>query len=207
MDLFFSIDVETLGSTPGLNPMLSLGAVAVNEQGEYFGEFYVTLIPSVGSPDPRTARWWEGFPAQYAEATKNQKTPQEAMREFDNWVASFGRLRGKPVMAVWPWWDAMWIHYYEYAFLGRSIFNRRVICIKTLAKAFLGSAFSETGKGSIPKEWKGGIRHTHNALEDAREQAAILINVLAALKNQKLAAGSVQSYRDLNIPNFSEKKP
>ena len=47
MSIYVVIDVEFDGPQPGLNSMISLGAVAINKNGDNFGDFEINLAPVV----------------------------------------------------------------------------------------------------------------------------------------------------------------
>jgi hypothetical protein len=45
--------------------------------------------------------------------------------------------------------------------------------------AVLGTAFYDSTKRNMPKEWFDPFPHTHVALDDAKEQGALFCNILA----------------------------
>ena len=176
-EIFFSLDIETNGQAPGLHSMLSLGCAAFDpETGDTLGTYFVNLLPLEGAgEDAETMEWWKKFPEKYQEATRNAVPAADAIQEFVGWVQEVAAGR-KAVAACKPTWDFHFIHWYLVKFLGRAanqVFGHRAYCIKTAVAEALGLPFRGYGDGDVPAAWRGGLPHTHNALEDALEAAEI----------------------------------
>lgn len=161
--------------------MLSLGVVAIDEQGKTYGEFLANLQPLVWTdPDPETAEWWRQQSAEALGALANPepRLAGDVMKEFVLWVSDFKTRFGLVVFAAWPAaYDLPYIAYYAKIFTGEQPV-RRTFCIKSAAQTILGFPFDEGGKRSVPESWKGDARYNHTAIGDAREQANILVGVL-----------------------------
>lgn len=182
-EIYVSIDVETDGPIPGLNSMLSLGAVAFDETGKEISRFSDNLKAHEGAkPNPETMVWWASQPEAWKEATANPRDPAQVMQEFSRWLL---RLPGRPVAVAYPaGFDFTFVYWYLVAYTGKSPFGFQVIDIKTLAFSKLGFGFKETAKRNMPKEWfKGCGKHTHKAVDDAAEQGRLFFNIRDWKKN------------------------
>lgn len=187
--IIFSVDIETDGLAPGINSMISLGVAAMDmETGKISGRFKRNLEPVPDlKQDPDTMTWWKGFPEAYKKATENSLWPLVAMTDLESFVDSFGQ--DKPVAAAWkPGFDLAFLRYYEIKYLSKMIFGRvgSGLDIKTVAALALGQLFSDTQIGTVPGWMKGPStgEHTHDALEDAIEQAYVLYNALNHTNSQ-----------------------
>jgi len=179
-EIYVSTDIESDGPIPGPNSMLSFGSVALDETGEVLGKFYATLdlLPEAAG-DPDTMRWWaEPKQAQaWAAARLNPQPPKVAMEAYVKWVDA---LPGRPVFVAYPaGFDFTYVYWYMMRFVGRSPFSFSALDIKTFAMAVLGKTYRESVKKNMPKRWfPENLPHTHNALDDAREQGQLFINIL-----------------------------
>lgn len=181
-EVYFSIDVEADGVVPGLNSMLSIGAVAIDQNGDPIDEFYITIKPIEGTnPNPATMQFWEGYPEAYKKATENAVDAITAMTEFELWVNSHGAK--KNVFVGYPAaFDFGFINYYFMRFLGRNPFNFNVIDIRSFAMGVLGTDFSDSALSRLPDKWQSKLPHTHVAIDDAREQGETFSAILKAQK-------------------------
>lgn len=191
-EMFFSIDIETDGSAPGINSMLSIGCVAFDpDTGQKFGTFSMNLHPLPNAvEDPATMQFWKDFPNAYALAIYNAQTPFFVMWEFSKWITKT-RGNSKAVAACQPTWDFHFIHWYFINFCGHSPLGHGAYCIKTLCATVLGLDFLKTRKKKLPKGWAGGLPHTHCALDDAMEQANICVAARKAMAQIKEDASVV----------------
>lgn len=187
-EIYISVDVETDGPIPGPNSMLSLGAAAFKRIGqgqtksndfEMVGTFSINIKPIDGaSPDPDTAKWWEGQPEAYDLATVNQVDADEAMEKFASWVVDFGV---KPVFVGYPaGFDFLFVYWYLIKFTGASPFSFSALDIKTFAMATMGIDYRDVTKRSMKPYLAVGKPHTHVALDDAIEQGELFCNLYRA---------------------------
>ena len=88
MSIYVVIDVEFDGLKLGLNSMISLGAVAINKNGDNFGDFEINFAPMENSvSDPVTMDWFiSEAPDALNYCKKNQVPPKEAMNQFGDWL-------------------------------------------------------------------------------------------------------------------------
>lgn len=181
--IYFSVDIETNGLAPGINSMISLGVAAIDmDTGEIHGGFKRNLRPEpLLYVDEDTMKWWSGFPEAYKRATELAMLPMQALLDLRNWISAFKQER--PVAAAWkPGFDLAFLRYYEIKYLSGMIFGcaGSGLDIKTVAALALGQRFEDTQIGTVPDWMKGPSagEHTHDALQDAIEQAHVLYNAL-----------------------------
>lgn len=180
--IYFSIDIETNGLAAGINSMISLGAAAIEMETGELVKFLKVNIPPLPDlqVDAGTMEWWKKFPEAYRRASTWTMPPGEAMGELQNWVENFGIEH--PVAAAWkPGFDLAFLRYYLFRFRGGDLFGRSGsgLDIKTLTAIALNQSFSETQIATVPSHMKGPQflgEHTHDALEDAIEQAYVMYN-------------------------------
>lgn len=170
-ELFISIDIECDGDIPGDYSILSIGATTLGNTHEH--DFYIELRPMTEQYNPqsltvanldRTRLLREGVPAQ------------EATQQFADWIHEMCRLHGgaRAVGVCLSEWDNGWLYWYFVHFLGRKPLGFTGIDIKSY---FMGKhdlkRFDETYRTEMLKHYPSGQEHTHNAKDDAREQAEI----------------------------------
>lgn len=164
-----SIDIETLGLTPG-SVVLSVGLVAFTLQGAEVGSLF--FLPSVDEQkhygrhiDPGTAKWWNE-PAQ-AQAKQQFDGPQVGVGEANGMVKAFMERFNTPVSAL----DSVWGFGADFdnAILGDLLTvhtNRR------LPWHYRKNRCGRTLTGMYPDVAKPASQgQHHHALDDARWQA------------------------------------
>ena len=185
-EVYVSIDIEADGPIPGVNSMLQLGAVAFDQQGKEIGDFRVNICPlAEAKPDPDTLKWWtEKHPDVYAALAKNAVAPASAMIEFRNWSL---RMSQKPTLVGYPVsYDFMFVHWYLHRFCDSSPFSHSARDIKTMAADLLGIPYRDATKRNMPRRWFEGLpKHTHNALDDAREQGMLFFRIKKELDEMR----------------------
>lgn len=187
-EIYVSTDVETDGPIPGPNSMLSIGSVAFTEDGKEVGAFTRNLLTLSGaSMDEETSAWWATQPEAWEACRTNCQHPREAIAEYVDWLKA---LPGKPVFVGYPaGFDFTFVYWYIRYFGHQSPFSFSAIDIKTYAMAILGTTFKDTTKKNMPKVWfPPDSPHTHVAVEDAREQGKLFINILKAGKKLRQMA-------------------
>jgi hypothetical protein len=186
-ELYLSVDIEADGPIPGPHSMLSLGAVAYTGDGECLGEFSVNLetLPDA-RPHPSMTEWWLQFPEAWEACRKNPEAPEAAMTRFADWIEA---LPGLPIFVAWPaTWDFMWVYWYLIHFTGRRPFSEHGIDMRSYAMGMRRKPFGKSGKSYLPKRWISTRAHTHVALDDAKEQGELFINMFR--ENAAKAVGS-----------------
>lgn len=184
-EVYVSTDIESDGPIPGPNSMLSFGSVALTEDGEEIGSFSRNLeLLSGASGDLDTMAWWKTQPEAWVSCRQSLISPEQAMREFVEWV---GSLNGKPVFVAYPaGFDFLFVYWYLMKFVGKSPFSFSAIDVKSFAMALMRKPYRDCTKRNMPKHWfPKNASHTHVALDDAREQGLMFINMLRESKRSR----------------------
>ena len=179
---YIVVDVETDGPIPGPHSMLALGAVACDPAGHELDAWYANFEALPGAaPHPDTQAFWDRFPEAYA-ATRTSPLlpPEEAMQSFALWIRrSTGNARHRAVLVAAPaGFDAMWVHWYEWRFLGEVPTRRTSVDLKSLAMELNGGAWHPALQVFRQPAVLGA--RPHHALDDARRHAAVFCHLRAA---------------------------
>jgi hypothetical protein len=183
-DLYFSADVEADGPIPGRCSMLSFGlAVAGSLDDGTFtrcdptaATFYAELRP--------VAQEWLADAVAVAGLDRDRllsegEDPAAAMTRAAEWVRDCAGSR-RPVLAAYPAsFDWGFLHWYFVNFAeGGSPFGfSSVLDMKTMYAVKARVAYDLANKPNMPSVVKSSRPHTHNALDDAVEQADLLANL------------------------------
>lgn len=179
--IYISLDVEADGPVPGLHSMLQLGAVAYTEAGEPISEWSGCFKPLDGAlPDPRTmTEFWNAHPGLLDKITAAAQEPAEQTKAWAGWLDQWDRKDVRLKAVCWPAsFDLPWIHYYALRFCGHAPLGFSAIDIGSYAAGALGKK-PGVSKADMPKALTDGLpAHTHDALEDAREQGELFFRIL-----------------------------
>ena len=177
-ETYVSTDVETDGPIPGPHSMLSFASVAFDEDGTELGAFTRNLETLPGAQGhPSTLAWWAQHQKAWDACHTDLVPPAVAMADYVNWVKA---LPGRPVFVAYPaGFDFLFVYWYLIRFAGESPFSFSALDVKTYAMAVLGMPYRETTKRNMPRRWFPKARHTHVALDDAREQGLLFAAMLA----------------------------
>lgn len=176
-EAYISVDVETAGPIPGTYSLLSIGACVVGQVSE---SFYVELQPITQSFIPEAMKI-VGKPLE--DFSRTGHTPEEAMKLFRDWIIS---KDPSPVFVGFnATFDWSFVNWYFHTYLGDNPFGIGGIDIKSYYMGLAGCAWEDTRSSRIPAEFKGNSRHTHNALDDAVEQAEMFELMIKALREGK----------------------
>lgn len=182
METYFSSDIESDGPIPGEFSMLSFASAAFDNKGVLLGTFSrnLELLPGA-KQNPDTMNFWRQNQAAYDETRKNVVSPEAAMKDYVNWIATF---RGKPVFVGFPVaFDFMFVYWYLIKFYGSSPFSHSALDGKTLAMVALKEEYRNSTKRNMPRHWFAGCgKHTHVAEDDAIEQGMLFFNIKKDLK-------------------------
>ncbi len=194
-EIYVSTDVETDGPIPGPHSMLSFASVAFvlemldgrpsawREVG-HFSRNLATLPGAEGAPV--TMAFWRDHPAAWEATRVDPQPPEPALGEYVAWLEALEReavpgRRLRPVFVAYPaGFDFSWVYWYLIRFAGRSPFSFAALDIKSYAMATLRTSFRGSTKARFPGEWLGPRRHSHVALEDAREQGELFCRMVVA---------------------------
>lgn len=159
-----SVDVESDGPIQGIHSMVSFGAVVVDDNLDqtFYGE--VKPISDQYVPDALVI---SGFSREEHEQFGE---PVDVMWEFKDWLDG---LKGKPqFIADNPGYDFAWINYYFLRFVGTNPFGWSSRRIGDLFCGFNNNFYNRWKKH---RKYKFGFKHNHNALDDAKANAAALL--------------------------------
>ena len=172
--IYISVDIECSGPIPVDYSMLSLGACVVGkEDNDNDYTFYIEIQP-ISDNYVKEALEIAGLSMQ--ELKSKGTPPKEAMKKFGDWITKV--LNGEekqPVFVAAPIsFDWSFVNYYFHKFLGWNPFGVSGIDLKSVWIGKTNSKWHATGVDDIKKTLGlQDIVHTHNALEDAKEQSIV----------------------------------
>jgi DNA polymerase III alpha subunit (gram-positive type) len=177
-EIYISTDVETNGAIPGIHAMLSLASVAFDEAGNEIDSFEINLHELEGScADETTMKWWNAHREAYDQTRKVCVKPDLAIEYYCDWLMAL-QTRGKLVFVAYPVaFDFMWVSWYLHRFKGQSPLGHNGIDIRSYAMALFKKSYSDSGKEHYPHEWFDNLTLTHRAIDDARMQGRVFINM------------------------------
>ncbi|UYN83876.1 MAG: 3'-5' exonuclease [Microcella sp.] len=173
-----SVDIEAAGPSPSSYAMLSIGACLVDEpSSEAPDRFYAELRPDREAVDER-AMTVGGFTLEGLRASGTE--PQAAMQQFADWIESVTPEGSRAVMvgfnAAFDW---MFVCDYFDRYLGRNPFGHSALDIKAYYMGVTGEPWSKTAMVHVAEHYGVTVDLTHNALDDARDQASLFRAVRA----------------------------
>lgn len=183
-DLYFSADVETDGSIPGVYSMLSFALVFAGKfdgvrferPKRYDCYLYKELKPISPNFDPEALRV-NGL--QRNKLSVFGETPESAMSEAASWVRKIAG-DARPVLVAYPLsFDWSWLYWYfmRYSHSGSPFDHSSCFDIKTAFALKARLPIAAAGRSRLLEFLRADERHTHDALHDAIEQAEIFANV------------------------------
>lgn len=186
-EFYVSADVEADGPVPGPFSMSSFGlAIAGVHDGAAFQAvdptertFYAELKPISDAYDPG-ALAISGLDRD--RLAREGQEPTRAMDAVAHWLATVSdELDAAPVFVAYPLgYDWMWMYWYfmRFASDGSPFGHSRCLDLKTLYAAKAASPIIGSTKRSMPQHLLSSRPHTHNALDDAIEQAELFQNLM-----------------------------
>jgi len=165
------------GPNPGVYSLLAIGACIAFEPDT---TFYVELQPVTDASTPEAMRVG-GLDLEQLRA--HGVAPADAMRRFADWLSQSTPAGRKPIFVGFnaPF-DWMFVADYFHRFLGENPFGHKALDIKALFMGATGSGWDETRFQDVAAHARLEQRElSHNALEDALVQAALLRSVLEGL--------------------------
>lgn len=175
MTTFFSIDVETTGLNPfePSHQLISVGAIAVSEDGLIGDSWYERLAYDVDGWDPDTREWWaeQNETARVEVFATNRSDRREAAADFIRWIDEYTQ---HAVFVANPCtFDHAWVLRWLTECGERMPFDYRTMCLRS------------ADWGRNPGEW--GLSRSgaspivpHHALHDAQAQAIDLLTLFAS---------------------------
>jgi len=183
-DCYFSADVETDGPIPGPYSMLSFGLVYAgsfdgNEfrrPRDYSRSFYRELRPISSEFQPEALRVNR---LDRDRLIVQGAPPREAMTHAAEWITGIA-ANARPVLVAYPLsFDWAWLYWYfiRFSSTGSPFNHSQCFDIKTAFAVKAGIPIVQAGRSRIAPGLGSTRVHTHNAVDDAAEQAEIFANV------------------------------
>jgi len=183
-DLYISGDIEADGPIPGRYSMLAFGlALAGTFDGETFEPldpaaktFYAELRPISDNYDEDALKVSH---LDRNELLRRGRPAPEAMTEASEWVRHQAAGR-RPVFVGFPAaFDWMFLYWYFVNFSAtRTPFDfSACLDMKTMYQQKARVVTAEAGLDDLPDVLRSHRPHTHNALDDAVEQADIFVRL------------------------------
>ena len=175
-EFYVSVDVETAGPSPSDYSLLSIGACLVADPER---NFYVELQP-LNEKATQSALEVSKFSLQ--ELAETGLPPAEAMQRFADWLTEEIPAGHRPLFVAFnaPF-DWMFVCDYFHRYLGHNPFGHTALDLKALYMGLCGVPWSETTMRYVGARYLEGRALTHNALQDARDQAILMRRMLAEL--------------------------
>jgi ribonuclease T len=175
-ECWISVDVETSGPTPSTGSLVAIGACLVDRPDRTFS---IELQPIPGLPWSDKA---EGIHGLTRERLAGAPEPATAIAAFATWVEREAGADRPVFVAFNATFDWMWVADYFWRYLGRNPFGVSGLDIKAL---YLGRRlpevqhWTETTSDHVRARFPVDLPHTHAALDDALEQAAMCRRIVA----------------------------
>lgn len=166
-ELYIVADVEGSGG-PYNGNMVSLGAVVAEDPTK---TFYIEFKPEIGRVWEKAAEAIHGL--SWKHLTTTGVMPLEGMVRFVSWVHDVAAGR-RPVLVTFGTYDWMFIGAYLATYSPGGYtdpFGPNTIDMKSYFMGWRNTDWRGTAKSRMPERLKSSKKHTHNALDDALEQA------------------------------------
>ena len=176
-ETWVSVDIEASGPTPGTGSLLAIGACLVDRPEE---AIELLLQPDLALGWSDDAEAVHGLDRD--RLAREGLEPGDAMVRFEAWLERVAPPGSRPVfVALNAPFDWMFVADLAWRHLGRNPFGISALDLKAL---YLGrhlgeiGTWAETSSDHVRARYPVDLPHTHGALDDAREQAAICRRIL-----------------------------
>ena len=173
-EAYVSVDIEAAGPVPGEYSMLALGACLVDSPQN---TFYAELQPINERFVPEAL---EVSKLSLQRLKREGRPPSAAMTDFGEWVKRLTVGRQPVFVGFNACFDWSFVNWYFHVFVGDNPFGFGGVDIKAYIMGMTGCTWQETRMGQLPAEFKPSQPLSHNALDDAIQQAEIFTRILAA---------------------------
>lgn len=176
-ELLISIDIEADGPIPGIYSMASIGAALVDDLEQ---NFYIEIKPISDQFDPQAVAIMAEGGLDREKLLSGGVEPEEAMRLFRQWIKQVSGRKYRPVFVAFnaPF-DWMFVHWYFIRFLGAKPFGISALDIKAYMMGLLRlERWSDSVGSKIPERFRSDLPHSHNSLDDAKQQAEVMRKLL-----------------------------
>lgn len=195
LDFYYSIDVETDGPIPGEYSMLSFGIVEIGSlykttynitPAEDRKRLYCELKPISDKFDKEALRV-NGL--DRGRLIFNGLTPAAAMTKLVGFILNTTPFGATPIMVAYPGsFDWMWVHWYLMKYFGQSPFGHSgCLDLKSVYATKAKQAMSDVSRHNLHPAVSPKSPHTHNALDDALNQAELAANLFLWSPNEEKA--------------------
>lgn len=171
-EVYVSVDGEMDGPVPGLYSMVALGAVdAYNTERRFYRE----MKPLHENGDPESVAFLAANGYDRERLIREGSDPGHAMHDFVTWLATLAKPGRRLVfVGLSAPFDWMFVQYYLVRFTQCQPFGTSGLDIKALYMGLYGvPLWRNTSKQYLDATLKPTLPHTHNALDDALEQAEL----------------------------------
>ena len=176
---FICVDVETAGPNPADYSLLSIGACLVDDISR---KFYIELRPA-------SVKYVAAALAichlSLEELARTGIGPRQAMEQFEQWLGSVVPRNQRPVFvafnAVFDW---MFVNDYFFRYLGRNPFGHSALDMKSLFMGVAAVPWNKTSLQQVIERYQTEHVLTHNALQDAIDQAELFQRIMAEQKKR-----------------------
>lgn len=176
MKAYISVDVETAGAIPSQFALLSIGACTLGEPRK---KFYVELQPDREEFDAGAMN----IHRLDAEALRREGLPPaEAMTRFADWLKTTVPEGQRPLFCAFnaPF-DWSFVNDYFIRYTGDNPFGHSAIDIKAVFMGVAHQPWKHTSMSYLSERNPDVGPLTHNALQDAIDQAVIFEGILAEI--------------------------
>lgn len=184
VDVYFSADVETDGPIPGPYSILSFGLVYAGEfdgrrytRPEKFSQGFYRELKPISNEFQQEALDVNGLNRELL--CREGESPEIAITDAARWVRDLAGT-GNPVLVAYPLcFDWAWLYWYfiRFSASGSPFNHSRCFDIKTAFALKASIPIAEASRSKLLAWLRPNRPHTHNALDDATEQAEIFANI------------------------------
>ncbi|HTM67915.1 MAG TPA: 3'-5' exonuclease [Candidatus Binatia bacterium] len=174
-EILISTDIETTGPAPGpdLYSMYQLGSCVVGDPSQtFFAE--IALISERFIPEALMA-----CGQTMDELLRKGEQPPAAMLRYATWVEKIAKGKKPVFTAFGATFDWMFIEWYFQTFIGSNPFGHCGQDIKSYYQGMMKCGWDATKLSKIDPRFLSDKPHTHNALDDAIQQADMFAKMLA----------------------------
>lgn len=178
IDCYISVDLETAGPVPEQYALLSIGACTLLEPRQ---TFYAELQPDRLETTPQAQAIHQLSLQQLA---LTGQPPEAALRAFSSWLQTAVPAGQRPIFVAFnaPF-DWMFLNHYFHHYLGDNPFGHSALDIKAFIMGYERVPWRETGFSQTNFRLGRSKTLTHNALQDAQDQADLFLQLLATHSN------------------------
>jgi ribonuclease T len=176
-EVYVSVDIEASGPLPGKHSMLAIGACVVGAPDR---SFYSDVRP-ISDAAVEEAMRVVGRPLSEFQSTGQE--PREVMLEMRQWLASVKEDDALVFVGFNATFDWAFVNWYFLTYVGENPFGVGGLDIKSYYMALAGVTWADTRSSRILPAFKGTQRHSHHALQDAMEQAAMFERMIQSRTN------------------------